>query len=60
MNAAHIAKKNDEAILGLDPDLRILSAAERALFTAWEDARKAKDFAAADGYRAELARRDLI
>jgi len=60
MNQALEAAKYMLGILGLDPDLRILSAADRKLFTAWEDARKAKDFAAADGYRAELVRRDLI
>jgi len=47
-------------ILGLSIGLRNLTEADRDLIARWEQARKAKDFAAADRLRAELAAKDLI
>ncbi len=60
MNQALEAARYMLGVLGLEPVLKPLDGEERALFTAWDDARKAKDFAAADRFRAELVRRDLI
>jgi len=60
MNQALEAARYMLGILGLEPVLKPLDDDDRALFASWEDARKAKDFAAADRFRAELVRRDLI
>jgi cysteinyl-tRNA synthetase len=60
MNQALSASTSMLSVLGLDPSLKRLTAEERSLFVSWETARKAKDFAAADGFRAELAKRGLL
>ncbi|MDP3130782.1 MAG: cysteine--tRNA ligase [Bacillota bacterium] len=60
MNQALEAARYMLGILGLEPVLKPLDDEDRALFVSWEDARKTKDFAAADRFRAELVRRDLI
>jgi len=47
-------------ILGIEVEKVVLSDDDRALYAKWQKAKAEKDFAAADSYRSELAKRDLL
>ena len=47
-------------ILGIRVETPVVSEEDRKLFAKWNDAKQAKDFAAADGYRAELMAKGLL
>ncbi len=47
-------------ILGLDPDIKRLSDRERAMYAAWTDARRNKDFDKADRLREKLFEKGII
>ncbi len=47
-------------ILGITVERPVVSEEDRSLFAKWNAAKQAKDFAAADGYRAELMVKGLL
>ncbi|MFW6299085.1 MAG: cysteine--tRNA ligase [Bacillota bacterium] len=47
-------------ILGLDPDVRRLSDTERAMYAAWTEARREKDFDKADQLREKLYEKGIL
>ncbi len=47
-------------ILGLDPDVKRLSETERAMYAAWDDARRNKEFDKADRLREKLYEKGIL
>ncbi len=47
-------------VFGLNPNVKPMEKQDKAIYIKWEEARKAKDFSAADSYRAELQEKGII